>query len=123
MAPLLATEVQMPMRTITMVKKLTADGEPCRKCQDIDARLRNDGLIDQIDEFLYMDPLLAAKDEGMMLAEKHKVQVAPFFVVRTDSGTEVVEDCYSVYMKMKREVFGKKASTAESNENVALSIF
>jgi len=109
-------------RTITMVKKLTADGTVCRKCLDIEARLERDGLAEQIDSVIYMDPENAS-DEGAILASKHNVKVAPFFVVRTESGAHVNEDVYPVYMKMKREVFGAKVTASEANTDVALSIF
>jgi hypothetical protein len=110
-------------RTVTMVKKLTADGSVCRKCLDIEARLERDGLAGEIDSVIYMDPEAAGQCEGTALALKHNVKVAPFFVVRTVSGVEVSEDVYPVYMKMKRELFGKKATVAEADTDAAMSIF
>lgn len=112
-----------PTRTITMVKKLTADGTACRKCLDIEARLEKDGLAQAIDRCIYMDPNTPGLDEGTKLAAKHDVKVAPFFVVNTENGDAQTEDVYTVYMKMKRQVFNQKASVSEANTDVALSIF
>ena len=110
-------------RTVTMVKKLTPDGTACRKCLDIEARLHKDGLAKAIDRVIYMDPSAPGVDEGTKLAIKHDVKVAPFFVVSTEDGNTNTEDVYTVYMKMKRQVFNKKASMSEANTDVALDIF
>jgi hypothetical protein len=111
-------------RTITMVKKLTATGEVCRKCLDIEERLERDGLTEQIDNIIYMD-MEDSRDEGLLLAQKHNVKVAPFFVVTHSNpeGADVSESAYPIYMKMKRELFGKKATVAETNADVAMSLF
>jgi hypothetical protein len=119
----ISNKTGIPVRTITMVKKLTPDGTACRKCLDIEARLEQDGLIESIDEMMYMDPENPDGDPGTMLATKHGIKVAPFFVVRTTTGEVMEEDVYSVYMKMKREVFGKKATMSEANTDVAMQIF
>ena len=111
-------------RTITMIKKLTPDGEQCRKCNDIEARLERDGLLDQIDTHIYMD-LDDPNDPGTKLASKHNVKVAPFFVVQNlDSKRRVIdEQIYTVYLKMKKQVFDVAASKDEEAADVALSIF
>ena len=108
-----------------MIKKLTPDGEQCRKCNDIEARLERDGLLDQIDTHIYMD-LDDPQDPGTMLATKHDVKVAPFFVVQhldANSQEVVDEDVYTVYLKMKKQVFDVKATKDEEAADVALSIF
>jgi hypothetical protein len=111
-------------RSITMIKKLTPDGEQCRKCNDIEARLERDGLLDQIDTHIYMD-LDDPNDPGTKLATKHDVKVAPFFVVQNlDEKREVIdEQIYTVYLKMKKQVFDVAASKDEEAADVALSIF
>ena len=112
-------------RSITMVKKLTPDGEQCRKCNDIEARLERDGLLDQIDTHIYMN-LEDPQDLGTQLAARHDVKVAPFFVVQhLDAKSEEVvdEDIYTVYLKMKKQVFDVKATKDEAAADVALSIF
>jgi hypothetical protein len=111
-------------RSITMIKKLTPDGEQCRKCNDIEARLERDGLLDQVDTHIYMD-LDDPNDPGTKLATKHDVKVAPFFVVQNlDEKCEVIdEEVYTVYLKMKKQVFDVAASKDEEAADVALSIF
>jgi hypothetical protein len=111
-------------RSITMIKKLTPDGEQCRKCNDIEARLERDGLLDQIDTHIYMD-LDDPNDPGTQLATKHDVKVAPFFVVQNlDGHHEVIdEEIYTVYLKMKKQVFDVAATKDEEAADVALSIF
>ena len=111
-------------RTITMIKKLTPDGEQCRKCNDIEARLERDGLLDQIDTHIYMD-LDDPNDPGTKLATKHDVKVAPFFVVQNlDEQREVIdEEIYTVYLKMKKQVFDVAGNKDEEAAEVALSLF
>lgn len=116
-------------RTITMVKKLMPDGSPCRKCNEIQERLEKDGLQDRIDSVLYMDPSTPGVDPGTKIAMQHGIKTAPFFVVRTltggsSDGQEVVDEhVYTAYLRMKKQVFGKKASVAEADNDVAMSIF
>jgi hypothetical protein len=109
-------------RTITMIQKLTPDGEQCRKCNDIEARLERDGLLDQIDTHIYMDTE-DPSDPGTKLAVKHEVKVAPFFVVHSLGAAGEEEDVYTAYLKMKKQVFGKAASQVEADNDVAMSIF
>ena len=112
-----------------MVMKRTPDGTQCRKCNDIEARLERDGLMEHIDQQIYMD-LDDPSDFGTQLATKHDVKVAPFFVVQHANGevdevgdAVVDEDVYTVYLQMKKQVFGKRASKDEETVDVALSIF
>jgi len=88
------------MAFITMVKKLTRDGEPCAKCRDVEARMKREGLFEQIDR------VVIAREgdlnsEGMRLAEIYQVDRAPFFLVADEAGTVRV---FTVYFKLLREV-------------------
>ena len=85
---------------ITLVKKLLADGTPCRKCQDVERRLKESNLLDKIDRIVLADEndLLS---EGMQLAKKHNVELAPFFIVEHDNGETQV---YTVYFKFLKEI-------------------
>ena len=94
----------VPMRTITMVKKLMPDGTACRKCNDIQTRLEKDGLdqhsappprplpqpprniqcrtaanglctVAAVDSVLYMDGNSGGVDEGTKIAMEHGVKV------------------------------------------------
>ncbi len=72
-----------------MVKKRFANGETCKKCIQAEDLLKNRGLWDRIDEVVLADEADPASP-GMRLAARLGVTLAPFFVVRDDSGSEVV---------------------------------
>ena len=94
---------------ITLVKKIKADGSPCRKCAEVQERLEKEGLIDRIaDE---RDP----QSEGMQLAEKYAVDRAPFFVVTKDDGNIEI---YTVYFKFVNEVLNQKASEEDAARDI-----
>jgi phosphoadenosine phosphosulfate reductase len=74
------------MRKITMVKKLLASGEPCAKCAQAQELLERRGLWNQIDEVVWAnesDP----SSPGAQLAQRHQVELAPFFVI-SEAGRE-----------------------------------
>lgn len=87
-----------PGPSVVFVKKVLADGSPCRKCRDVEERLDKDGLRDRVDE-----TLLAREDDpdspGMRLARRHQVQRAPFFVVRHPDGRECVVESYLAFKR------------------------
>jgi len=72
-----------------MVKKRLTSGEPCRKCAQTEDMLRRRGLWERIDEVIW-----ALEDEpesaGMVLAARHGVERAPFFVVRGADGSDTI---------------------------------
>ena len=73
---------------VTMVKKQLASGEPCRKCVDAERVLRARGAWNRIDEVVWAvenDP----ESAGMQLARRHKIDVAPFFLVADGKGSEL----------------------------------
>lgn len=82
--------------TVLFVKKVLADGEPCRKCREVEERLRKDGLMPRVDAVL-----LARDDDpdspGASLAGRHGVQRAPFFVLRFPDGEERVIESYLAF--------------------------
>lgn len=84
---------------VTFVKKVLEDGTACRKCQDIEARLRGAGHWPRIDAVAVADARDPAS-EGMRLAARHGVTVAPFFVVRDGADTRI----YTIYLQFVREV-------------------
>jgi len=86
------------MTEVTFVKKLLADGQACAKCRDVERRLRDDGLLDRIDH-----TVVAVEDDptsdGAVLAARHGVQRAPFFLIaRPDGAVQVIES----YLAFKR---------------------
>lgn len=86
---------------ITFVKKVLASGAPCAKCGEVEARLERSGLLSRIDRIVVADER-DERSEGMRIAGRHGVDLAPFFVVKNGPQTEV----YTVYLKFVREVFG-----------------
>lgn len=95
---------------ITMVKKILADGSPCKKCGEVLAKMEAD------DQLKFMDDILVAderdpKSAGMLLAKKLGVDRAPFFVVTQDDGSQTI---YTVYLKFVKEVLN--ATTNEKEE-------
>ena len=89
---------------IKFIKKILANGDPCRKCADVEQRLRNADLYQKIDQIVIADETDPAS-EGMQLARQFKVETAPFFIVQRDDGTTEV---YTVYFKFLREVLEKQ---------------
>ncbi len=88
------------MAFITMIKKLTHDGQPCAKCKDVEDRMKREGLFEQIDRVVIAQEG-DLDSEGMRLAEAHKVDRAPFFLVHDEDGDVRV---YTVYFKLLRDV-------------------
>lgn len=74
---------------VTMVKKVLASGEPCRKCAEAETWLRARDLWGRIDEVAIADERDPASP-GMVLGARHRVALAPFFVIERDGATEVV---------------------------------
>lgn len=87
---------------ITMIKKRTRDGEPCRKCKQAEDILERRGLWHRIDQVVWAsegDP----GSEGMVLAREYRVEEAPFFIVTHDDGRRVV---YRRVLELIREQLG-----------------
>jgi hypothetical protein len=95
---------------ITLVKKILADGSPCKKCGDVMTRLENSGQIKRITEILVADER-DPTSPGMLLAAELNVDRAPFFVVYHDDGRV---DVYTVYFKFVKEVLEQE--TEEKDE-------
>lgn len=98
---------------ITLVKKILADGSPCRKCADVLEKLEEGGHMGRIDEVLIADERDPAS-EGRALAKQLEVDRAPFFVVEDGERTTV----YTVYMKFVKEVLDQKTDEAEELKEI-----
>ncbi|MDT4785643.1 hypothetical protein FQZ97_179800 [compost metagenome] len=85
---------------ITLVKKVLADGQDCRKCRDVMERLERGGHLGRIDRILVADERDPAS-AGWMAAQHYGVDTAPFFVVRHDDGREQV---YTVFLAFVRDI-------------------
>lgn len=83
---------------VVFVKKLLPGGQTCAKCRDIEQRLRADGLMQRVDEIL-----TAEEDDpdspGAVIARRHGVTRAPFFVIRYPDGGERVIESYLAFKR------------------------
>ncbi len=92
-----------------MVKKIMDDGTPCRKCAEVEQRLKESGLIDRIDSIVIADER-DSESEGIKLAIQHNVERAPFFIVEEK---EKPTRIYTVYFQFLKEVLDSKISEQE----------
>ncbi|MBI1732722.1 MAG: hypothetical protein HYR49_08160 [Gammaproteobacteria bacterium] len=99
---------------ITMVRKILADGSPCRKCADVEARLRDGGHWPRIDAVVTADERDPAS-EGMVLANRHGVALAPFFIVENDDGSVQV---HTIFLRFLRDVLQADADPAEETREI-----
>ena len=76
------------------------DGEPCKKCLEVEQRLTDADLMDRIDQIVIADER-DPESEGMKLAAMHEVSLAPFFMVEDDNGSTMI---YTIYFKFVKEV-------------------
>jgi phosphoadenosine phosphosulfate reductase len=76
------------MAKITMVKKRLENGQACRKCEQAETMLKTRNLWHLIDNVVWADESDASA-EGNLLAERHGVELAPFFIVEQDGTTSV----------------------------------
>ena len=97
---------------ITLVKKIKADGSPCRKCNDVFERIERDGVSHRIDRVVIADERDPAS-EGLRIAEQYAVERAPFFVVERPHEPAQI---YTVYMRLLRDVLQK---TTDERDEVA----
>ncbi len=94
--------------TIIMVKKRLEDGSTCKKCEEAESMLRRRGAWKLIDEVIWADEG-DPKSAGLLLAERFKVEVAPFFIVGKLEDKPVV---YTSALKLHRSVLKKRTFTA-----------
>ena len=99
---------------ITLVKKIKADGSPCKKCGDVLKRLEDADQMKFIDEVLIADERDPGS-AGMLLADELNVDRAPFFVVEKDDGEKEV---YTVYFKFVKEVLNQKGDDKEELKDI-----
>ncbi|MDG1704035.1 MAG: hypothetical protein P8I46_07455 [Pseudomonadales bacterium] len=92
------------MKHLTFVKKIQPDGNPCPKCMQVEERLDRAGFLQRID-----DIVIAREDDpqspGALLAAKHGVHQAPFFIVTDDSSGELQHTIYTVYFAFVKAAF------------------
>jgi hypothetical protein len=88
---------------ITLVKKVKADGSPCRKCAEVVERMERAALMGRIDRVVVADER-DPDSEGVQLAGKYNVDWAPFFIVEDDISGERI---YTSFFRFLREVLGQ----------------
>jgi phosphoadenosine phosphosulfate reductase len=95
---------------ITMVKKRLANGDPCEKCAQTEETLRRRGYWERIDEVVWA---LEGDDRsaGAQLGRTHDIDVAPFFVLRFEDGSEAV---YTSALRLIRDHFSKSEQQIEA---------
>lgn len=99
---------------ITLVKKVLADGSPCKKCADVQEKLESSGQIDRIDAIVTADER-DPSTEGMLLAKQYNVERAPFFIVEKDGQATQV---YTVYLKFVKEVLEQETKEADELKEI-----
>ena len=74
---------------ITFVKKIKADGSPCKKCAEVQSRLENDGLIDKIDRTVIADE----RDDplGLCSSGVNREQLDPLLFIPRPGAGELTE--------------------------------
>jgi hypothetical protein len=99
---------------ITFVKKIKADGTPCRKCTEVQSRLEKEGHIEKIDQIVIADER-DTTSEGMQLARQYSVSQAPFFIVEEDNNETKI---YTVYFKFINEVLNSNSSEEDAAKDI-----
>ncbi|WP_461534821.1 hypothetical protein [Spongorhabdus nitratireducens] len=92
-----------PFPTITFVKKTLADGSPCKKCNDVTARLESSGQMQHISKILVAEES-NPDSEGMQLASKLNIDKAPFFIVEYEGEEPQV---FTIYFKLVKDILNK----------------
>lgn len=99
---------------ISMVKKIKADGSPCRKCAEVEKRLEDAGLAHRIDRIIIADERDPAS-EGMQLATQYQIERAPFFIVE-ETGKD--PRIFTIYMKFLKEVLGADSTNEDAARDI-----
>ena len=79
------------------VKKIFADGTPCKKCREVSERMDAEGVFEHINQVAIADER-DPDSEGMKLARQHQVSRAPFFIVEQQG----LVDVFDVYFNFKK---------------------
>mmetsp|Transcript_58777 Transcript_58777/g.108503 ORF Transcript_58777/g.108503 Transcript_58777/m.108503 type:complete len:143 (-) Transcript_58777:156-584(-) len=101
---------------VAFVKKIYSDGSSCQKCDFVWKQIQKDGFTEKIDRTIVADER-DQQSEGVVLARKHGISRAPFFIV-TDDAKPDEEKVYDVYFKLKKEVFNTETGENEKNEEI-----
>lgn len=97
---------------VTMIKKRLKDGRACDKCDKADELLSQRGLKGGIERVVWADEADPAS-EGMQLAARHDVSLAPFFLVERDGRTEV----YTSVLRLINDVLAPRPAPTAASAN------
>ncbi len=100
---------------ILMIQKIDQAGKPCRKCAEILRRIERDGYRDRIHGIITADER-DPEGEGMRLARRHGVFVAPFFIVQP--AADAASIVYTSYLKLARELFRAQVGIEEESREL-----
>lgn len=106
--------MQNEIKNVVFVKKILADGNPCKKCDQVTQRLHDDELFDTIDQIVIAREGDAAS-EGMRLAAEYNVDRAPFFLVEYEDGTR---DIFDIYLKFRKVAAKSSVQAEEKTEDL-----
>jgi phosphoadenosine phosphosulfate reductase len=103
------------MAHITMVKKRLASGETCAKCAQAEDMLKRRNLWHHIERVVWAEET-DASSEGMQLAARHGVDLAPFFLVQEDgeSSPRVITSALELVKSVLSPAGGSVAAPAAS---------
>jgi hypothetical protein len=90
----------MTVKKITFVKKIFADGSPCKKCGEVMEKMETADQMRFINEVVIADEA-DPESQGMLLAKQYEVSKAPFFLVERDDGQV---DIFTIYFKLVKDV-------------------
>ena len=90
----------MTIKKITFVKKIFADGSPCKKCGEVMEKMEAANQMRFINAVVIADEA-NPESEGMLLAKQYDISKAPFFLVEKDDGQI---DIYTIYFKLVKDV-------------------
>ncbi|GAB1257355.1 hypothetical protein NBRC116494_18570 [Aurantivibrio plasticivorans] len=99
---------------ITLVKKILADGSPCKKCGDVLEKLESTGNMERINEVVVADER-DPDSPGLALAREYNVDRAPFFVVEENGAPTQI---YTVYLKFVKEVLDQEQSAKDEAREI-----
>jgi uncharacterized Zn finger protein len=90
----------MTVKKITFVKKIFANGSPCKKCGEVMDKMEAANQMRFIDEVVIADEA-DPESQGMLLAKQYDVSKAPFFIVEDKDGDIEI---YTIYFKLVKDV-------------------
>ncbi len=102
---------------ITVVKKVKANGNLCRKSAEVWEKLTEARLLSQIDRVIFAQENQPSS-QGMSLAIQYQVRAAPFFIVEQENGSTQI---YTAYSRFCKEVLNYQVAESETISEIMAS--